>query len=247
MKKLLIFISFSVLFADTFKFYTYSIKENYKEYVNNKVIDRDYNSFGDILGIGLKYTKLYNNKNLYFLVETAEGTSIYKGAYQNGQPLSGKQRGVEIFNTNLGINLYYFFCEVGYRYWQRGKSSAPGDYNEIYYWPYYSIGINYNFMIQKSKIDFLIKYKRAFNPKIKVYTGNEPILNLGKTDGFSTQLQYSYLFDEGKIGVFYRYSFWKINKSNEKNLIVDNNNYLIFEPESKTKNQYIGIFLEKSF
>jgi len=91
-------------------------------------------------------------------------------------------------------------------------------------------------------------YKYAISPKIKIYLANNPILNLGKTTGIETQINiskkinYNYTF-----GFFYRYSYWHINKSNSIRIVYNNTFYSIFEPESKTKNQYIGIYLEKSF
>jgi hypothetical protein len=58
MKKLLLIVMIVFSYAST-EFYTYSLKLNYKEYVNGKVIDRDYSKLGDILGIGIKYTNHY--------------------------------------------------------------------------------------------------------------------------------------------------------------------------------------------
>ena len=247
MKKIIFISIFSILFADNVRFYTFTLKENYKEYENNKVIDRDYNSWGDILGIGLKYITNYKNANLYIISELAGGNSVYKGAFQNGEPFEAKQNGVGLINLNLGINYSPYLIEIGYRAWNRGSSNNSGDYDETYYWSFLGIGFQKNWYINKSNIELIAKYKYAFNPKLKVYMGNEPILNLGQTRGFDTEFNYKYDFSGYYLGIFYRFSFWHIHKSNETILTLNNQNYLIYEPESITKNQYLGIYLEKSF
>ena len=250
MKKIfsLIFIS-SLLLADNFNYYIFSVKENYKEYFLGNVIDRDYNSFGNLLGIGIKYTKNYSYSKIYIITEASYGTSIYDGAYQNGEKLITHQNNVQIYNLIAGINTNPYILEIGYRFWNRGKSNSLGDYDEQYYWPYIGVGIQNVLMFHNSfSIKYSLKYNYAFSPKLKVFLGNNPTINLGTTTGaqfqisFNKKLNYKY-----KIGIFYRYSYWHINRSNEVNLIYNNKSYLIFEPESETRNQYIGIYLQKSF
>ncbi len=246
MNKIILLISFSILFADTFKIYTYSIKENYKEYINSRVIDKDYSSWSDILGVGITYTKEYQYFDLYINSEIAGGSSIYTSP--GDKPILNTQKGLTLINVNIGNNFYPYIFEIGYRYWKRGYSKQPGDYDEVYYWTYFATGLNYKFFINKSTIFFLGKYKYAFNPKLKVYLGNEPILNLGDTTGIEAKIEYQYHLDNNyDLGFFYKYSFWEISKSNEAILRIDNKNYTIFEPDSITRNQYLGIFLEKSF
>jgi len=47
MKKIIFSLLFVGLFADNFKFYTFLLKENYKEYSGDFVLDRDYSNFSD--------------------------------------------------------------------------------------------------------------------------------------------------------------------------------------------------------
>ena len=248
MKKIILIINFSLLFADNLKFYTYSVKEDYKEYENNKVIDKDYSSWNDILGVRIKYTKTYQKFDLYINSEIAGGNSIYKGSYQDGESVTNKQNGVKLININIGSNFYPYLFEIGYRYWKRGYSNIPGDYDEVYYWSYFATGFDYRFFINKSTISFLAKYKYAFNPKLKAYLGNKPVLHLGDTTGIEAEFEYQYKCDNNDdLGFFYRYSFWEISKSNNALLRLENKNYTIYEPDSITRNQYLGVYYQMNF
>jgi len=248
MKKISLFLIMAFLYADSFNYYFFSIQENYKEYYAGSVIDRDYNSFGDLNGIGINYIRNYYYSDLYFVAEAAYGTSIYDGAYQDGTPIKSKQKDVQIYNLRAGIYSRGYILELGYRFWNRGKSNIEGDYNEQYYWPYISTGVMYKIKFSTVSIDYYLKYNYAVSPKIKVYLGNNPTLDLGDTSGIETQFGISKKINfDYSLGIFYRFSYWHINRSNSKTVLINNQSYQIFEPESETRNQYIGIYIQKSF
>jgi hypothetical protein len=240
MKKIILFFLTVIFVSASTEIYTYNLKLNYKEYINGKVIDRDYNKYGDILGIGIKY---YKNSffDYYLKAEYSGGNSYYKGSSWNGVSLNSKQSGFYLLNLEAGIGKYFYFFG-GYRLWNRGKSHVDGDYNERYYWKY--IGFKYSYKINFDKFYFYpeMGYKIAINPKMKIKLGNEPILDLGTTTGKFLELPFYYKYSNNiDFKIFYKYEYWHINPSNINVLVVDNHQYSIFEPESKTKNQYFGI------
>lgn len=250
MKKLLI-VLFSVwIYANT-EFYTYSIKLNYKEYVNGNVIDKDYSHFGNILGLGIKYSDIYISPsyifNYYLKVEFSGGNSYYAGADWSGHPIHSKQNGFYLLDLEAGIGRYFYFF-VGYREWNRGKSDYEGDYDEKYYWNY--IGFKYSYKFDFSKFYFYPEagYTMAIDPKSKVKLGNEPVLNLGNTTGGFVEAPFYYKYNNNiEIKIFYKYEYWHINESNIDYLIINNNKYPIFEPESIIENQYFGIGVNFKF
>ena len=249
MKKIiftLILINF--LFGDNLNFYTFSLKENYKEFVYGNVADKDYNSFGDMYGIGIEYEKYFQNIIFSLNGEYSSGKKIYDGAYQDGTPFKTNVNNSYLYNLNAAVDFRPYYIKIGYRFWNRGCSNASGDYNEQYYWSYIASGMDYRFMINKLFIKTDFQYQYAFNPKLKIYLGNNPTVNLGNTSGFMGKIDIGYSFDENKIfGVFYKYDLWHINASNNFKIILNNKNYTAFEPESYTRNQYLGIYYKIYF
>ncbi len=243
---LVLFIAF--LNADSLSYYFFSIKEDYKEYQSGSVIDRDYSSFGDINGIGIKYIKNYYYSQLYLKIEGSYGESTYDGAYQDGTPVKFHQNDVQIYNFNAGIYSKPYLLELGYRFWNRGNSDDEGNYDEQYYWPYFSLGIKNFFYFNSFSIDYYLKYNFAISPKLKVYLGNNPTIDLGATSGFETQIGFNKKLNyDYSIGIFYRFVYWHINRSKSVNLYYEGKTYQIYEPESETRNQYLGIYLQRSF
>ena len=248
MKKIVFSFLFMIsLFADSFKVYSFLVKENYKEYSGDFVLDRDYSSFSDIKGLGIEY-----ERNFYFFKailngEFANGNSTYDGYLQNGIPVKYRQSGVKIYNVSFKAQKDYFYLILGYRLWKRGNSNTPGNYNEDYYWKYWGIGWNLFYKFENLSFNYLFQYQNAINPKMKVYLGNKPTLNLGYTGGVMGKVSIDYNFDEFRVGMFYKIDVWVINSSEVKTLIVNNQSYKIFEPDSITRNQYIGIYIQKSF
>lgn len=236
---LLIWVSFLFSYQN-FRVYTYGIKLNYKEYKNSKVIDRDYSSFSDLLGVGIKYKTVFNKILFDVKVEYASGNSIYEGATWSGKPLKMKQSDVSILDIEASLGYKYFYFLVGYREWNRGSSGYEGDYNEIYYWPYFGIKSNYKFGFKNFYFSPEIAYIYVINPEIKIELGNYPVLSLGDTDGGYITLPFVMKFSNFNIDFFYRFEYWHISSSKPGLLIVDGEGYVIYEPESITKNQYLG-------
>jgi hypothetical protein len=81
----------------------------------------------------------------------------------------------------------------------------------------------------------------ALNPQLKVYLGNEPTINLGFTRGYGVLLPLYFHYKRFIFSLLYRYNHWHISKSESVNLCLNGNIYQIYEPESITNNQYLGI------
>ena len=241
MKKLSIFLG-SILFAMDITPYFFSVKENYKEYINKKIADRDYNSFFDLSGIGIKLKQNFFKAYL----EYAYGDAIYDGAYQDGTKIKAKENEVYIINALISIG-NPLSIDLGYRFWNRGKSNYEGDYEEEYYWPYLGLSLNYNFYFYNLSFKPILSYQYAIDPKLKILLGSNPTLDLGNTRGYKIELPIYYKIKNLKIFAFYRYQYWHINSSKTYNLNIYNQIIPIFEPESKTKNQYIGVGLSYVF
>ena len=236
------------LFADNLNFYTFTLKENYQEIIEGNVIDKDYNNFGDMYGVAINYEKKLNYLTLIINTEYSTGTKTYDGSYQNGISLRAKVNNSYLYNIDGGIAFYPYFFSIGYRFWNRGYSNVSGDYDEQYYWNYLATGFKYNFLINKFTLNLLFQYQYALNPKLKIYLGNNPLIDLGTTDGYMGKVGIGYKINKhSSFGMFYKYDFWHINASDYVNLKLDNKNIPIFEPESYTRNQYLGLFYKLSF
>lgn len=241
MKKISIFVAVS-LFAMDFNPYFFSVKENYKEYISGVIVDKDYNSFFDLYGIGIKV-----KQNIFkFSLEYAYGNAIYDGANQTGNKIKAKENNVYIINSLLSIGKLLSF-DLGYRYWDRGSSNYEGDYEEKYYWPYIGISFNYNYNIKNFSFKPIFSYQYAIDPKLKILLGNNPTIDLGNTIGYKIEFPIYYQFKNFKFYAFYRYQYWHINASNTYILKLNNQEYPIFEPESETINQYLGVGLNFNF
>ena len=248
MKKIFLLSFFSLIFADSINFYTFTLKENYKEYINNQIVDRDYNNFNDMYGIGIEYKKNLTNIDLFLNSEYSSGSKTYDGAYQDTTPLKASVNNSYLYKISAGIDFRPYFIKLGYRFWNRGDSNNPGDYNEQYYWSYLATGINYKALINNFFIKTNIQYQYAFKPKLKIYLGNSPVVDLGNTKGFMGKIDMGFKLDmKTSFGIFYKYDFWHINKSKKFILTLNNQQWLMFEPESKTRNQYLGVYYQMNF
>jgi len=241
MKSSLLIILSSFLFALKINFYTFTLKQNYTEYFNSKVIDKDKNKFFDIKGIGISL----KNNLIKYTFEYAKGIAYYEDDTQIN-PLKIKEKNVYLINTFLSFG-NPFSIDIGFRCWNRGKSEYEGDYNEKYYWPYAGISLTYKFYLNKLIFHPLFSYQKAINPKLKIFLGNSPTINLGKTTGYKIEFPLFYKRKNYNFFIFYRYQYWHINRSALHTLTLNKTNFLFFEPESKTKNQYIGIGLSINF
>lgn len=249
MKKILLSAGVaSILLGDTFKLYTFTLKENYKEKVHGYVVDEDYNNFGDMYGIGFGYKK--NLKKIVLSVngEYSLGKKNYNGATQDGKPMKVTVNNSYLYNIKAGVEFSPYYIKLGYRFWNRGNSNAPGDYNEQYYWSYLAGGIDYGFVINKLFIKTDIQYQYAINPELKIYLGNDPVISLGKTRGFMGKFELGYpVSNNSVLGINYKYDFWHINASKQFVLLLNNQEYVMIEPESYTKNQYLSIYYQFDF
>jgi len=236
-------------FADTYNVYLYSVKVKYQEKDNGKVIDGEYNKFGDVTGLGVVYTNTSSSIPWYIKGELAGGRTEYKGATWGGTPIDFKHGGVGILELQTGVYLTPISAiYVGYRSWKRGKSDNPGDYDETYYWSY--IGISNEAYQKFNKIGIGVKVyaNYAINPKMQAYLGNSPILKLGKTYGYGGEFKINYYTPWNLIvNCFYRYDYWHITKSDLTPMTSGGSVYYIYEPDSDTKNQYIGIGILQRF
>ncbi len=238
---MLLFVIYPKLHAQSLNLYTYTLLLDYREYQNGSVIDRDSSHMGQILGVGVKYRKRIN-EYLYFFatIEGSAGSSSYNGSTWNGEPLENTQNGFYLFNTNAAVGNRYLFLMFGYREWNRGKSNYAGDYDEVYYWPYW--GVKYEYPLFGENFAFIpqVSYLAAINPQMKANLGNKPVLDLGYTDSRIFELPLFLYFNTLSIELFYRYEVWHINPSSPVTLILDSKSYTIYEPESYTRNQYVG-------
>ena len=241
MKKLSIFLT-SILFAMDITPYFFSVKENYKEYYKGVIIDRDYNSFFDLSGVGIKVT----NNLLKASLEYASGDAIYDGATQNGTKLKVKENNIYIINALVSFRKP-LSIDLGYRFWNRGKSAYEGDYGEKYYWSYIGASLSYRFNLYNFSFEPLISYQYAIDPKLKILIGNNPTIDLGDTRGYKVEFPIYLKLRNLEFFAFYRYQYWHINASNVYLININNQLFPIFEPESKTRNQYIGAGLNFSF
>jgi len=244
MKKIIILFFAILLYADDIQYYLLTVKVNYKEYADSgKFLDSESSSYSDMKGIGVRYDA--DEKIKYFLKgEYVYGSTVYSGSTWDGTFLSEKTNNVYIYNLQLGVypfkNPYYI--SLGYRFWNRGKGDYSGDYNEKYYWHYASFGYAYKFIYAKNSICVDFEYQYAFDPKLNADLGEGVKVDLGVTDGIKFRIQDSYKYSENVIlSISYKYQLWHINRSDTVNVNIDGVSIPIYEPESYTRNQYLGI------
>ncbi len=249
MKKILFFLILGTLvFAKSLNIYTYTLFLDYKEYQNGAVIDKDYSNGAEILGAGIEYRDNLDKFYYSLKFEGSYGSSTYEGATWDGQPLKNKNHGFYLYNLKADMGVRYLFLSLGYREWNRGKSSYQGDYDEVYYWGYWGIKYEYPFIAQNFAFIPQISYLMAINPKLKVKLGNSPTLDLGDTIGRNLVLPLFIKYNDSlAFNVYYRFEYWHISRSKTYPLFLDGKTYYIYEPESETKNQYVGIGLLYKF
>jgi hypothetical protein len=241
------FLAVISLYAAKINVYTYSLLLNYDEYVNSKRVDGDSSSFGKIVGVGVRYEDKLSYADMFFNFEISGGESTYDGMDMQGNELKTKQKGFSLLDGEIGIGKRYFYVLYGYRRWNRGKSSYEGDYDEVYYWSYFGAMLTYGVKVEGISFNPSFSIKKAINPTLKVKLGNEPLLELGSTYGYSLNLPVEYKLDRFSLFMFYKYSYWHIKASNPVPIVLDGGIYPIYEPESKTKNQYIGFGVSYKF
>ncbi|ACM92153.1 hypothetical protein NAMH_1021 [Nautilia profundicola AmH] len=244
MKKLLVLLSFVFIHASNIEYYLYSINFDYKEYSSSGVyLDGESSNFGSLNGIGVKYSDR-TSLPFYLKGEYAYGSTHYDGSTWGGTPLSLTKDGVYLINLEGGIHPFRnpYYLAFGYRYWNRGKSDYPGDYDEQYYWSYFSFGYFYIFKIRKVFLTTDFQYQLAINPKLDAHIGSGTTLDLGTTEGLKFQIASYFKYNSRiMISLMYRYQFWHINRSDPASVVLNGTTTYIVEPESFTRNQYLGI------
>jgi len=257
MKKLFLIsgMLISFLLANSLSVSFSGLKFDYKEYSKGEVIDSESSKFNDLYGINFDYRYDINkNYKINALLEYNRGKTKYKGSTWGGTSLSNYKDNVYLINGKLNIECLwlsdvtkyargnlYLAGGLGYRFWNRGKSDYAGDYNEKYYWSYYNIGLKEDIFAGVIQTGFAVYYHKAVNPKMKADLYGTTTFNLGKTEGYRVKIPFIYMMDKNYgLELSYMYDYWKIRQSN----VVVKNGVGMYEPESKTKNQYInfGIF-----
>jgi hypothetical protein len=236
------------------------LKTNYKEYKNSEVLDSESSKYLDMKGLTLDVYKDFESKNRVVLgIEYNMGSTTYNGSTWGGTPLEFKRKNSYLLNSKIlyesflktyeyssYIEKMYFDLGVGYRYWNRGKSDYAGDYDERYKWPYFIIGFSATETFSKFDYETSFFYHRAVSPEMDADLGSGATFDLGKTDGYRFELPIRYhLATNYGITFKYTYDYWKIGKSDSESVTFSDGNYLVYEPDSKTKNQYLnlGIYL----
>jgi len=259
MKKLIIASLIGVgLYASTNVELMYSaLKFNYKEYSGSGVMDEEKSKFNDLKGINLLISQDINKFKLTFNVEYNKGSTKYTDFTWDGTPLQLTENNAYLYNarfiggyllgmdeTRLGYGKVYLDGGLGYRFWNRGKSNYAGDYDEKYKWKYWLIGININENFNKFNFDLNFYYHKAIQPKMNadLYGGTD--FKLGTTKGYRIEIPIRYNLAKNYGIMFkYIYDYWKINQSET----VTKDGVSMYEPDSKTKNQYMDIGLFYKF
>jgi len=231
-----------------------TVKFNYKEYQNSYVFDEEVNNFFDLKGVKFSIYDSFNKFKIGLDTEYHKGSTTYKGQTWDGTPLELNRNNVYLLNVRTFADYLiksgkttkiYIGAGIGYRRWNRGKSDYEGDYDEKYKWKYYLLRLSVNKDISKFNIGANISYHRAISPKLKAELGNGVTYDLGVTDGYRIEFPIKYNITKN-YGVMmeYAYDYWRINPSSIEYVNLNGNDVATYEPESKTRNQYlnIGIF-----
>lgn len=130
---------------------------------------------------------------------------------------------------------------AGARVWDRKLDGNE----EVYAWSNWIVGTKADWRATKELIvSATADYQKAVNPKMhSSYLGET--FDLGDTSGYKLGLHANYKLSKNlSVETDYVYDYWKINKSNT----VDIGYGLVaWEPDSKTKNQYLKLGLAYKF
>lgn len=225
-------------------------------------LDKDSSNLSDIVGIeaSLSFPLSKNfNGNIYGSYHN--GSSSYDGATWGGTPLSFTHTDVTIINMEGTID--YDLIEkshssplsmkiktgLGYRNWDRGMSDYVGSYNEIYSWAYGIIGTNLSYDLNKNvNIGLNFDYKKSFYGNLEIGLDSKTNLALDNVDGMTFSIPVEYKISNSfSLITEAKYEIWNIKQSDPKNVVISGTPVTIFEPESETKNTYLGIKAKFSF
>jgi opacity protein-like surface antigen len=179
------------------------------------------------------------------------GDTEYVGSYQGGNygdvTNTTKNKLIEasyklglaidiIDNASIGAHV-----GVGTRIWDR---ELDDENKEVYTWSNWIVGTKADWRATKELIiSATADYQKAVNQKMySSYLGET--FNLGDTSGYKLGLHANYKLSQNlSVETDYVYDYWKINKSNT----VDIGGAVAWEPDSKTKNQYLKLGLAYKF
>ena len=258
MKKLIIFVLFNLfVFASSnnVEILFSTLKFNYKEYQNSKVLDSESSDFSDLPGIDFTFERFFNKNKLNLNFEYNKGSTLYRGSTWGGTPLKHRSKNAYLFNsrimfgyflkedvTDTGKGNFYFTSGIGYRFWNRGKSNYEGDYDEKYKWSYYLIGMNARDYFYNFSFAINVFYHQAISPKMEASLGSGATYKLGKTDGYRIEIPLKFSLQNNYGIIFkYIYDYWHIRKSDPEEVVIDGKTYSTYEPDSKTKNFYLNL------
>lgn len=255
MKKIVLLsamLAFGSLQATEIAIKASSLKFDYTEKSQGVILDTESSNFQDILGLELELRNGWRNRYNHTIINDArflyaKGDSKYVGAYLN-DPSSNYGDVVDTTKNRL-IELDYKFgwlfpvgsyskigayAGLGGRLWDR--TLADGN-KETYYWGNGLLGARADVeVIRGGTVSITTEYQKALNPLMHT-SSLDATFDLGKTDGYKIGLHW--LGGITKTITFemdWIYDVWNIGKSN---LIPATGGGYYFEPDSKTKNQYI--------
>ena len=253
-KKLLVLtLTSSILFSFETEILFSAIKFNYVEKENGKFLDSETCNYSKYAGIIFSVTK----KSDFFYnigIEYNKGETTYTGSTWGGTPLKLTKENSFLYNiyskvgyllyedkTNLGTGKIYPVIGIGYRFWNRGKSNYIGDYDEEYSWKYFLIGSIFDIDMKKYSFGLNIQYQQGIDAKLKAYLFNGLDFKL-KTKGYRIEIPLKIKLDKDYgIALKYIYDYWKVTDSSKEIIGVGNENYIVYEPNSETKNNYLSI------
>lgn len=156
-------------------------------------------------------------------VRTITNNRLYEMSYKVGFSLPISQ------DVSMGGQV-----GTGVREWKR--SLIDGN-TETYFWSNWIAGgrMDWN-AAQGIEISATADWQKAYKPTM-TSTGIGTSFDLGKTSGYKLGLHWvGYISQKLVFEMDYIYDYWKISKSNT---VSDGSGNNYYEPDSKTKNQYI--------
>lgn len=241
------------LFADGVSIKTTSLSFDYLETENGTKLDSERNDHGDFTGVEIGYYKGLDSGYLskdYFAgkIVYSRGLTRYTGSYVG----SGGSYGDVVTTTKnvlIESSLEYGRsilitpelslggqCGILHRAWKR---QLPGN-TEDYEWLGWSGGVRANYKINPTLIvSMLYDYQKAIDPNMYA-SSTSTNYPLGGVDGHKMTLRSEYQYDRFFVLQFdYVYDYWNIVRSDTINGW--------YEPDSKTKNNYLKIGIVHKF
>lgn len=236
---------------------------NYIEYDSNGAfLDSEKSSLNEIYGVDASLTFPLSqrvNTNLYGSYHS--GSTVYNGSTWGGTSVSVTHEDVSIITMEGTIDYdlikksngtplsFKVKTGVGYREWDRGLSNHIGDYNEVYSWAYGIIGTSVSYDISKVlNVGFGFDYKKSFYGNMDVNLDSKFKIPLDDIDGMTFTIPVEYKVSKSfSLVTEAKYEIWNIAKSDLTTVRIGGINASVYEPESETKNTYLGLKAKFSF